>query len=123
MSEVLIYGVYGYTARLIVEEARAQGVKPLLAGRNPHKTQKLAGECGLTGLAFDLSDTAALDQALKGRQAVLHCAGPFARTWRPMAEACLRQGVHYLDITGEIEVFEALAALDQPARAAGVMLL
>jgi short subunit dehydrogenase-like uncharacterized protein len=54
---------------------------------------------------------------------VLHCAGPFSRTSRPMAEACLRTGVHYLDITGEIAVFEALARRDAEARAAGVMLL
>src|SRR3712207_3296995 len=40
-----------------------------------------------------------------------------------MAEACLSAGVHYLDITGEIGVFEALAARDAQARAAGVMLM
>ena len=40
-----------------------------------------------------------------------------------MVEACLRKRVHYLDITGEIEVFEACAARDAEARAAGVMLL
>jgi short subunit dehydrogenase-like uncharacterized protein len=40
-----------------------------------------------------------------------------------MAEACLRAGVHYLDVTGEIEVFEAMATRDGAARAAGVMLL
>ena len=40
-----------------------------------------------------------------------------------MADACLRAGRHYLDITGEIPVFEALAARDAEARARGVMLL
>ena len=40
-----------------------------------------------------------------------------------MAAACLSAGVHYIDITGEIDVFEALAARDSDARAAGVMLL
>ena len=123
MSDILIYGAYGYTGLLVTEEACAQGLKPMLAGRDPHKIRALATQHGLTGSAFELSDTRALDQALKGRKLVLHCAGPFAHTWRPMAEACLRQGVHYLDITGEIEVFEALAALDQSARAAGVLLL
>jgi short subunit dehydrogenase-like uncharacterized protein len=53
----------------------------------------------------------------------LHCAGPFAHTARQMAEACFRTHAHYLDITGEIAVFEALAARDVEARAAGVMLL
>jgi short subunit dehydrogenase-like uncharacterized protein len=40
-----------------------------------------------------------------------------------MAAACLRTRVHYLDITGEVAVFEALAARAAEARAAGVMLL
>jgi short subunit dehydrogenase-like uncharacterized protein len=40
-----------------------------------------------------------------------------------MVDACLRTHTHYLDITGEIAVFEALAARDTEARAAGVMLL
>src|SRR5579859_6954227 len=73
MSEILIYGAYGYTGRLIVDEARAQGLKPVLAGRDALKTRQLAAESGLTGLAFDLSDRNALDRALQGRKLVLHC--------------------------------------------------
>ena len=60
---------------------------------------------------------------LNGIQAVLHCAGPFAHTYVPMADACLRAGVHYLDITGEIAVFEGLASRSAAAKLAGVMLL
>jgi short subunit dehydrogenase-like uncharacterized protein len=41
----------------------------------------------------------------------------------PIAEACLRTGTHYLDLTGEIPVYEALAARDAEARTRGVMLL
>lgn len=40
-----------------------------------------------------------------------------------MADACLRARAHYLDITGEIAVFESLAARDREALGAGVMLL
>jgi short subunit dehydrogenase-like uncharacterized protein len=40
-----------------------------------------------------------------------------------MVDACLRNRVHYLDITGEIAVFEAAARRDAEARSAGVMLL
>jgi short subunit dehydrogenase-like uncharacterized protein len=40
-----------------------------------------------------------------------------------MAEACLRTGTHYLDLTGEIPVYEALAARHAQAKARGVMLL
>src|SRR4029450_5888511 len=68
-------------------------------------------------------DPAALDAALQGVTAVLHCAGPFSATARPMVEACLRRRVHYLDITGEIGAFERLAARGEEAARAGVMLL
>ncbi len=40
-----------------------------------------------------------------------------------MADACLRNRVHYLDITGEIDVYEALAARGADAKARRVMLL
>ena len=40
-----------------------------------------------------------------------------------MADACLRNRVPYLDITSEIDVFEALAARDAEAKAQGVILL
>src|SRR5262249_17467912 len=81
---------------------------------------RLAGELGLDHRAFALDDPAAVDRGLAGMSAVLHCAGPFARTAAPMAEGCLRAGVHYLDVTGEIEVFEGMAARAEAARRAGV---
>ena len=119
----LIYGAYGYTGRLIAELAVERGLRPTLAGRNTEKLAPLAAELDLDSKAFALDDRAALDAALTDRPLVLHCAGPFVRTAGPMAEACLRTGVHYLDVTGEIAVYEHLAALDEKARAAEVMLL
>ena len=40
-----------------------------------------------------------------------------------MVEACLRLGKHYLDITGEISVFEAMARRDKAAKQAGMMIM
>jgi short subunit dehydrogenase-like uncharacterized protein len=122
-SNFLIYGANGYTGALTARLALERGQKPVLAGRSRDKVQPLAERLGLEARVFGLDDPAALDHGLDGVAAVIHCAGPFSRTARPMAEACLRTGVHYLDITGEIEVFEALARMDAQARSAGVMLL
>ena len=69
-----------------------------------------------------LANTTRLDAAIKDVSVVLCAAGPFSATSRPMVDACLRKHVHYLDITGEIDVFEALAARDAEAGARGVML-
>lgn len=119
----LLYGANGYTGNLIAHLAKERGLSPILAGRDAVKIKKLAGESGFEHRAFALDDAAALDAALKEVAVVLHSAGPFSRTSKPMADACIRTGTHYLDITGEVTVFESLAQRDAEAKAAGVMLL
>ncbi len=121
--QFLLYGANGYTGQLIAEEAANFNLKPILAGRNADKIRALAKRLGYDYRIFDLQDTAALEAALREVPVVLHAAGPFIHTARPMLEACLRTGVHYLDITGEIAVFEMAARLNDAARSAGIMLL
>ncbi|HEX2203976.1 MAG TPA: saccharopine dehydrogenase NADP-binding domain-containing protein [Longimicrobium sp.] len=122
-ADFLLYGSYGYTGRLIARRALELGLRPLLAGRSREPGEAQAAELGLEFRAVALDDRAALDAVLADVPVVLHAAGPFSRTAAPMAEACLRTGTHYLDITGELGVFEALAARGAKAREAGVMLL
>jgi short subunit dehydrogenase-like uncharacterized protein len=119
----LLYGAYGYTGELIAREAVARGLRPLLAGRDAQRVTSLGAELGLSCRAFDLDDRAALEGALSTVPAVLHCAGPFVHTYRPMVDACLARGVSYLDITGEADVFLGLAALGDRAAAAGITIL
>lgn len=119
----LLYGANGYTGELTTRAAATRGLRPVLAGRNRAALEPLARELGLELRSFGLDDPKAVDEGLAGMDAVLHCAGPFSRTAKPMAEACLRTKTHYLDITGEIPVFESMAARDGLAKAAGVMLL
>ena len=119
----LIYGAYGYTGELIARQAVAQGLRPVLGGRNGERVAALAKDLGLEARVFPLDDPAALDAGLEGMDLVIHCAGPFSQTALAMAEGCLRTRTHYLDITGEVDVFEALAAMDKRAVEAGVMLL
>jgi short subunit dehydrogenase-like uncharacterized protein len=123
MASWLIYGVSGYTGELIARKAVARGLRPHVAGRSRGPVDRLGSELGLQSRVFGLDAAADLDEGLEDVGLVLHCAGPFSRTSRPMADACLRRGAHYLDITGEVEVFESLAARDAEARARGVMLL
>ena len=122
-SNFLLYGANGYTGNLCAREAVKRGLSPVLAGRDRDKVAQLAAELSLEHRVFSLEDSTAIDAALNEVAAVLHCAGPFSRTSKPMADACLRTGKHYLDITGEVTVFESLAARDAEARQAGVMLL
>ena len=119
----LIYGANGYTGELITRYAAERGMKPILAGRNEAAVRKLAEKHGLDHRVFSLDETAKLDAALSEVDLVLNCAGPFSITARPMVEACIRNKRHYTDITGEISVFEACAAMNKKAKAAGVMVM
>ncbi len=119
----LIYGAYGYTGELIARDAVARGWEPLLAGRDAAKLRALATELELPYRAVTLNVEKPLDDVLEEVPLVVHCAGPFTHTAQPMVDACLRTGTHYLDITGELDVFAQIAERDAEAQEAGVMLL
>lgn len=72
----MIYGANGYTGELIAREAVRQGLKPILAGRNPTKVAELAQELGLECRAFGLDEVTQISEQLEGLHLVMHCAGP-----------------------------------------------
>ena len=123
MSKFLIYGANGYTGELITRFAVKQGMKPILAGRNKEAIESLAEKHGLDHRVFALDERTKVDAALRDVDLVLHCAGPFSITSRPMVEACLRNRCHYTDITGEISVFEDCASINDRAVEAGIMVM
>jgi short subunit dehydrogenase-like uncharacterized protein len=119
----MIYGANGYTGELVARLAVARGEHPVLAGRSAAAIGALATSLRLDAKIFDLTNTAALHEALGEVDAVAHCAGPFIRTARPMVDACIATGTHYVDVTGEPEVFETVLARDADAAGAGITLL
>jgi short subunit dehydrogenase-like uncharacterized protein len=123
LSDFLLYGATGYTGELIARAAVAEGLRPRLAGRRGPAVAALAEQLGLEHRALPVDDAGAMRAALEGVPLVLHCAGPFGATHRPVVQACLASSRHYLDLTGEIGVFESLAGRDGEAAAAGSMLL
>src|SRR3982751_6525053 len=123
MSNFLIYGANGYTGELITRYAVERGMSPILAGRNAIAVEALAKKHHLDYRVFSLDETERVDAALQEVDMVLHCAGPFSITSKPMVNACLRNKKHYTDITGEIAVFEACAAIGKMAEDAGVMIM
>jgi short subunit dehydrogenase-like uncharacterized protein len=117
----MIYGANGYTGRLIAVEAVKRGLKPVLAGRSRDALDALAEPLKLTRRVFELGDADEIDRHLDGVRVLLNCAGPFSRTVEPLLEACLRQRIHYLDITGEIDVFAHCHQVHKRAEHVGVV--
>lgn len=121
--EYLLYGANGYTAKLIIDVSKQKGLTPVLAGRNREKIEKLAQEHHLPFKVFDLNDQDQITAGIREHSLCVNAAGPFSRTALPIVEACLSEGVHYLDITGEIAVFEQLKSLSAKAEQAGITVM
>ncbi len=122
-GHILIYGANGYTGRLTARLAKSSGLKPVLAGRNAALIKAVADSHSFEWRAFDLSDPAVLDHNLAGTRVLLNMAGPFSSTTKPLLDACLRNRVHYLDITGELDVIEGISGRFAEAQGQGVMMM
>ncbi|MGB1286792.1 MAG: saccharopine dehydrogenase family protein, partial [Aggregatilineales bacterium] len=126
MSDTLnwmIYGATGYTGVLVAEEAVKHGHRPILAGRNEEKLRPLATRLDLEYRAFGLDDVQQVGEAIADMAIVYHAAGPFVHTALPMIKACLATKTHYLDITGELNVFEQSFSYDEAASKNGIVII
>jgi short subunit dehydrogenase-like uncharacterized protein len=119
----MLYGAAGYTGALIAQHAIDRGHRPMLAGRSASALAALANKLDLPYRVLNLEDPAALRAAVTEVDLVLNAAGPFLHTATPLAEASLDVGVHYLDISNELQVFRALYGLNSRAEHGGVAVI
>jgi short subunit dehydrogenase-like uncharacterized protein len=122
MGGILIYGANGYTGQLAARRACELGLPAVLGGRSGEALTALGAELGLPVRVFGLDDPTAVERGLKDIAVLLHCAGPFSATAQPMIAACLKTGTHYLDITGEIDVFAYAHSCDAAAKKRKIVL-
>jgi len=122
VEQILIYGANGYTGQLIIEHAITQGFSPVLAGRNQQQIELLAQKYALSYRVFSLENLETVIENLESFHVLIHCAGPFSATAKPMMLGCIAAKTHYTDITGEIAVFELAQQLNQQAQKAGIVL-
>jgi short subunit dehydrogenase-like uncharacterized protein len=122
-TRLLLYGAYGYTGRLTAELAAAKKLDVVLSGRNRDALVPMGDRLHLPTRVVGLNDPGELSRALNDIACVVHMAGPFAATSAPMLNACLATRTNYIDITGEIEVFEAMWARKEEIRRAEITAL
>src|SRR6266498_5550134 len=105
-NSFLLYGANGYTGELIARYAAEYGLQPILAGRREKVLKPLAEKLNYPYKVFDVNDSTALRNALNEVKLVVNAAGPFQFTAKQIIDSCLQTGVHYLDVNGDISVFE-----------------
>jgi short subunit dehydrogenase-like uncharacterized protein len=123
MAKLMIYGANGYTGSLISDEAKRTGLDLVLAGRTEAALRANATALDAPYRVFGLEDSSLIDSSLNGIRVLLNCAGPFSWTAEPLIEACIRNGIHYLDTSAELISYEIAERKDGQARNANVILL
>ncbi|PZG20232.1 saccharopine dehydrogenase NADP-binding domain-containing protein [Nonomuraea aridisoli] len=122
---IAVYGATGHTGRLVATGLRDRGRDVILAGRDAGALKALADELGGAPVhQAALDDQDALRELAARASVVIHCAGPFTHTGRPVAEAAAGGGCHYVDHALEQHhtawMFDAMA---EPARRQGITMV
>ncbi|WP_034995553.1 saccharopine dehydrogenase family protein [Beijerinckia mobilis] len=119
----MLYGAYGFTGGMILDDALRRGHRPSIAGRDRNRLQELARTHDLPYRVVSLDDKQALCAALGEVDLVLNAAGPFSETGARLIAACLDVGTAYADISGEFHHIRTLARHDAAAKKAGIAIL
>ena len=120
--DVIVFGATGFTGQLVVEYIAEQygpssGLRWAIAGRSQAKLDAVA--TGLPGEIERLvADSANAEdmQTLAGRTKVIcTTVGPYAKYGSELVAACVAQGTHYCDLTGEIHWMRRMIDAHQSA--------
>lgn len=113
--DVVLWGATGFTGELVAEYLTTfygtdgSKLRWALAGRNPKKLEKLresltkldAGASDLPIITGDSKDSASLEAMAARTTVVCTTVGPYAKYGGPLVAACVKEGAHYCDLTGE----------------------
>ena len=103
--EIIVYGATGFTGQICCKYLR-DNYKDLvwaMAGRNEEKLAQVKSDFNLECdvVIADGGDLESLRSLASQTKVVLSTAGPFARYGSLLVQACVENGTHYTDITGE----------------------
>ncbi|MGI8462540.1 MAG: saccharopine dehydrogenase family protein [Solirubrobacterales bacterium] len=129
--DVVVFGATSVTGRRVAayldERVAEVGASWGAAGRDAGKVKRVLAEVGVTApvtLSADVGDSVSLEAMAARAKVVLNLVGPYTRYGKPVIEACVAGGAHYVDLTGEIPfVRRVIDEFDAAATGAGVKIV
>ena len=128
---MVVFGATGVTGRRVAaylaERAPETGARWAAAARDAAKLDRVLADEGVSApetVAADVDDPESLAAMASRARVVLNLVGPYTLYGQPVIEACVANGAHYADLTGEIPfVRQMVDAFDGRAAQAGVKLV
>ena len=103
--KIVIFGATGFTGELCAKfmSERYSEIPMAIAGRSQEKLEKIKAKHNLSFpiIVADAFDVDALNKMCKDAEVVLSTAGPYHKYGSDLLGACVKNGCHYVDITGE----------------------
>ena len=103
--KIIIFGATGFTGELCAKfmSERYSDIPMAVAGRNAEKLENIKNKHDLPFpiIVADAFDVEALNSMCKETEVVLSTVGPYHKYGSELLEACIKNGCHYVDITGE----------------------
>jgi short subunit dehydrogenase-like uncharacterized protein len=122
VNDIVVYGATGYVGRLVASYlARRDGVTVALAGRSRAKLEALGLDLPL--IVADTDDPASLRALAAQARVVATTVGPYRRGGLAVVDACIAEGAHYCDLTGEILFVHESLSRHEAAERAGVKIV
>ncbi|WP_299456722.1 trans-acting enoyl reductase family protein [uncultured Microscilla sp.] len=109
--DIVLWGATGFTGQLVAQYllrqyGTGQTLTWAIAGRNETKLKKIRAELGNENIPMiiaDSHDRASLEAMVQQTKVVCTTVGPYAKYGDLLVELCVTYGVHYCDLTGEIQ--------------------
>ena len=103
--KIVIFGATGFTGELCAKfmSEKYSDIPIAIAGRSLEKLEKIKNKHDLPFpiIVADAFDVNALEKMCKDTEVVLSTAGPYHKYGSDLLGACVKNGCHYVDITGE----------------------
>lgn len=115
-DKILIYGADGYMGKLLLKTIQNENLELILGSKN-----NFISEYPIR--IFSLDNPIEILKNITDVKLVINLAGPFKISNKKWIEACIKNGTHYIDISGEVHELEIVLQYDEPAKKANIMLM
>lgn len=128
IRRILIIGGYGNFGSFISKSlAQESNIQVIIAGRSVEKAAQLVSALDAVNtaeaVALDINDDIATSLKTINPNIVIHTSGPFQQQGYDVAQACINQGIHYIDLADGRRFVDGIVSLDEQAKKQGVLVV
>lgn len=128
MHDIAVFGATGFVGRLVAEYLAAHAgpeVTVALAGRSRDKLERTREALGRDWplVVADSADPGSLAALARSARVVATTVGPYRKYGAALVDACIAEGAHYCDLTGEVLFVHDMLSRHERAAEAGVKIV